>query len=147
MENKKLQRAERLRGDKAIQRLFSEGRSGFVYPFRYFYAVGKVADSPSSILVSVPKKLFKRAVKRNVLKRRTREAYRLNKAILHCHTNIQDNGLNIAFIYAAKEVLDFNTIESGIKRILSAVGKEMASAYKETVETGLTQHSNTSQTK
>ena len=76
-----LSRAERLRGDKSIGELFREGRSGFVFPFRYYYlCVPAEAGVPAgSMLVSVPKKLFRRAVKRNLLKRRTREAFRLEK--------------------------------------------------------------------
>ena len=72
-----LSRAERLRGDKSIGELFREGRSGFVFPFRYYYlCVPAEAGVPAgSMLVSVPKKLFRRAVKRNLLKRRTREAW------------------------------------------------------------------------
>lgn len=118
-----LSRSERLRGDKTISRLFTEGHSGFVFPFRYFYIFGEAdGDAPAAMLVSVPKKLFKRAVKRNLLKRRTREAYRLEKsAVTGCRTGVK---LYIAFVYASKEAAGFEKVRGGIKRILSAVAKE-----------------------
>ena len=58
------------------------------------------------ILISVPKRNFKRAVDRNLLKRRIREAYRLNKSIL-----VDNEKLLIAYIYTAKEILAYAEIE------------------------------------
>ena len=77
-----LPRYERLRSLKAIRRVFDEGRGGFVYPLRYValtlsYEVGE--SGRVEVLFSVPKKFHKRANKRNLLKRRMREAYRLNR--------------------------------------------------------------------
>lgn len=133
MKNKTLGRAERLRGDKVIQGLFREGKSGFVYPFRYVYSTENVTEN-SAMLVSVPKKSFKRAVKRNLLKRRTREAYRLNKGLLSRNAFITTLNLNIAFIYSAKEVLDYKAIEVGMKRIISAIVKENGIAPQDNVK-------------
>lgn len=102
-----LPRSERLRSLGAVRRLFTEGEGGFVYPFRYMYHVTKprtecagkadaagvvpdhVDNSPGGraegsieVLFSVPKKFHKRANRRNLLKRRTREAYRLSREAL-----------------------------------------------------------------
>lgn len=128
-----LPKDERLRGKRNIDELFSAGESGFAYPFRYFWYTsdlipeaepsGGIEGKKPAILFAVPKKLFKRAVKRNILKRRMREAYRLNKNILVTHTS--EKQINIAFIYASKDELDFNTIENGIKRILAAIAKNI----------------------
>ena len=81
MDNNKLPKQERLSGRKRIGTLFSEGSTGFVYPFRYVFALsdGGSGEGKVSILVSVPKKYHKRAVRRNKLRRRTRESYRLGK--------------------------------------------------------------------
>lgn len=81
-------RRERLKSKKRIARLFEQGKGGFVYPVRYVLlddsAEESVAgkDRPLSVLIAVPKRHHKRAVERNLLKRRMREAYRLNKQAL-----------------------------------------------------------------
>ena len=70
---------------------------------------------PNSILVSVPKRLFKRAVRRNLLKRRIREAYRTQKQLL------PGNGYSIMILYNSKEVMDFEVIRNQVKDILEKV--------------------------
>lgn len=121
-----LTRSERVRGRKLIDRLFSEGNSGFVFPLRYCYLVEKADTTDSgrvSIMVSVPKRHFKRAVKRNLLKRRIREAFRLNKNILS--DSIPDGlKIHIAFIYGCGEVAEFRKIKSTMKRILNDIDKK-----------------------
>ena len=78
----RLTREERLRGKSAIDRLFSEGGSLAVFPLRAVDAVVSVPDMPEiSLLVSVSKKRFKRAVKRNKVKRLIKETFRLKKNI------------------------------------------------------------------
>ena len=112
-----LSRAERLRGDKSIGELFREGRSGFVFPFRYYYlCVPAEAGVPAgSMLVSVPKKLFRRAVKRNLLKRRTREAFRLEKhGAVRCTARI-------ALVYAAKEEVGTVRLRGSVRRIFAEI--------------------------
>lgn len=65
-----LPRNERLRSLKAIRRLFSEGQSGFVYPFRYLSLEERTESEAGGleVMFSVPKKFHKRANKRNLLK-------------------------------------------------------------------------------
>ena len=77
-----LPRAERLRTLGAIRRLFESGESGFVYPFRYVWFAEADEIASVEVLFSVPKKFHKRANKRNLLRRRTKEAYRLQKQTL-----------------------------------------------------------------
>ena len=90
-----LRKAERLCGKKDISRLFSEGKWGVCGHLRYCWAQRDGSDDdsgealcregiPNRMLVSVSKRFFKRAVKRNLLKRRMREAYRLQKGLLGC---------------------------------------------------------------
>jgi ribonuclease P protein component len=69
----------------------------------------------ASIMVSVPKKRFKRAVKRNLLKRRIREAYRLNKMALTEVLNSKELQMHIAFNYVSDEVMDYEQIEKKMK--------------------------------
>ncbi len=113
-----LSKKERLSNTKGLAALFADGRYGRTDGFRYCWRTGNTL-SFNRIVVSVPKKCFKRAVKRNLLKRRIREAYRLNKSLLPV---VQENGgTDILFIYNTLEVLDFNAISTSVKAILSAV--------------------------
>ncbi|MBE6196201.1 MAG: ribonuclease P protein component [Rikenellaceae bacterium] len=119
--NQSLSRRERLRTLGAIRRLFESGEGGFVYPFRYL-CFAEADTMPSvRLLFSVPKRYHKRANKRNLLKRRMREAYRLNKAELGEHSASMD----LALIYSAKEVLSYARMEHAIKKILAKVAENV----------------------
>lgn len=121
----RLPRDERLRSKKAITRLFGQGRGGFVYPLRYVF-VGSSGEVPDdeypSVLVSVPKRNHKRANVRNLLKRRMREAYRLNKRTL---PSVGGERMPLAFLYAAAEVCDYATIDDAVRKILRTVGGDV----------------------
>ena len=107
---------EHLCGEKRITRLFTQGDAFIAYPLRVVYIIETVHDNvPSSVLVSVPKKRFKRAVKRNRLKRLMREAYRLNKLTLIEKLEEKQLQIHIAFNYVSDDVLDFDTVEKKMK--------------------------------
>ena len=128
-----LPRAERLRSLKAIRRMFGEGKSGFVYPYRFIYLVhpaeeqveAQADERPVNVMFSVPKKFHKRANKRNLLKRRTREAYRLNREELCERISQAGVEVNLAFIYSTKEVHSSKTIENAVQRILAQVAEHV----------------------
>lgn len=82
----RLGKQERLSGHKQIDALFGGGsQSVTVYPIRAVYRLSACSEGqpPVRLLVSVPKRHFKHAVDRNRVKRQLREAYRLQKQVLH----------------------------------------------------------------
>ena len=111
-----MKKKERLSVGADLSRLFASGRYGFTDGFRYCYRIGNEL-SFNRIVVSVPKKCFRRAVKRNLLKRRIREAYRLNKNLLP--VNAEKGGTDILFI------LDFNAVVLSVRNILEGLAAKV----------------------
>ena len=109
-----LSKSERLCGKKAIAGLMERGKGGSAGCLRYRFLPG---TEVSRILVSVPKRFFKRAVKRNLLKRRIRESYRLQKDLLPVP-------VDIAFLYQAREVLSFDDIYAAMAEALKAISSK-----------------------
>lgn len=114
-----LPRRERLRTMGAVRRLFAEGRSGFVYPFRYLWFAEADTEPSVEVLFSVPKRHHKRANRRNLLRRRTKEAYRLAKERLTAGEAAVN--VDLALVYSSKEVLPYKTIDHAVRRILETV--------------------------
>ena len=117
-----LPRTERLRSLGAVRRLFETGESGFVYPFRYVWFAEADAERSVEVLFSVPKRFHKRANKRNLLRRRTKEAYRLQKQILAA---VGPVNLDLALVYSSKEVLPYKTIRRAVQRILETLAERL----------------------
>lgn len=117
-----LPRAERLRTLGAIRRLFESGESGFVYPFRYVWFAEADDRMSAEVLFSVPKKFHKRANRRNLLRRRTKEAYRLQKQIVRNGATVN---LDLALIYSSKEVLPYKVIANAVRKILEHVAERL----------------------
>ena len=114
-----LSKSERLCGKSAIAGLVDHGKGGTAGCLRYKYLVRADGDAVSRILISVPKRSFKRAVKRNLLKRRIRESYRLQKQLLPA-------GVDILFIYLPREVLPSTDIFASMTDALTAVAQHFA---------------------
>ena len=111
-----LPKSERLSGQMAVSALFERGKGLSSGCLRCKYILSPAhSDAPvSRIVVSVPKRLFKRAVKRNLLKRRIREAYRHQKGLLSAPADI-------LFIYTAPEVLPYEVIYADMTALLLAL--------------------------
>ena len=111
---------ERLCNVKLIDKLYHNGSSFLVYPFRIIWLA---ADSdlpfPAQILISIPKKRFKRAVDRNLLKRRIREIYRLNKSVdLYPFLNERSKKIILGVNYIGNEIVEYSSLE---KKFINAI--------------------------
>jgi ribonuclease P protein component len=124
---------ERLCNVKLIEKLFTDGSSFLVYPFRIVW-LSELADSahPVQVLISVPKKRFKRAVDRNLIKRRIREVYRLNKSeYLFPFLNEHSSGLIMGITYIGNEIGEYPFLEKKFKDALSRFKKLYLSSHVE----------------
>ena len=84
------------------------------------------ADSPVKVLVSVSKRRFKRAYKRNLLKRRIREAYRLNKHLIFPLLNKNSVNIVIAVVYLSTEIKPYSEIEKAMINTLESLKKKLS---------------------
>lgn len=108
---------EKLKSRKAIAGLFNKGSSAFSFPIKAIYT--KTEEKGIKIAVTASKRFFKKAVDRNQIKRRIREAYRLNKV------DFKAEGLSIMFIYVGKSIEDYGVVASGMKKVLHKMVAQM----------------------
>ena len=112
-----LPKKERLCGKTGISMLLAKGKHGNVPGMRFLFLKG-TGNEVNRIMVSVPKKLFKRAVKRNLLKRRIRESYRKQK-----HNLTAENGLDVLFMYSTKEIMTYGEIYDAVGQIITKINQ------------------------
>ena len=126
-----LSKNERLCSRTAIEELFgsSSHRSMTVFPLRAVYVCRKrfADEEVLQLLVSVPKKCFKRAVKRNYVKRQVREAYRLNKHILVNHlTQKADKTVSLCFIWTSDRLLPTAEVMKRMANLLTRLVEKLS---------------------
>ena len=122
-------KSERLCSKKLIERLFAGGNKSFpTFPLRVVYMClpPDETEADASILISVPKKRFKHAVKRNQVKRQVREAYRRNKYILLDALRQSENParMALAFIWLDSRLHSSDEVEHKMKKLLYHIAEE-----------------------
>jgi ribonuclease P protein component len=100
---------KKLKSQKKIERLFTEGKRFQKFPLRAVFFYEPSDKTEFQIAVSVPKKLLKKASDRNLIKRRMREAFRLNQHRLNFPFKLE-----VMFIYTTSEILEFSKIEKSM---------------------------------
>lgn len=119
---------ERLCSKRLIDLLFKDGSSFLLYPFRVSYLFVETEHKyPVQVVINVSKKRFKRAVDRNVIKRRTREVYRLQKQ-LQLYSSLTDSSklLLLSVQFVGKQIYDYSFFEkrmTGVfKKLVPLIG-------------------------
>ena len=103
-------------------------KSFSIFPIRVVYMPVEQGEAPASILISVSKRRFKRAVKRNRVKRQIREAYRMNKhGLLVDELQCREQRLAIAFIYLSDELVATAELEEKMKIALARISEKLFS--------------------
>ncbi|WP_128545682.1 ribonuclease P protein component [Larkinella soli] len=135
-------KSERLCSKKITERLFERGsasvRTFYLFPFRILYIADPDPGDPAerepvasgdpadrhwpAVLISISRRNFKKAVDRNFIRRRVREAYRQNKPLLlGPDENPRNPPAYIAFLYTAREKISFEEIEKSVKLALGKI--------------------------
>ena len=108
---------ERITNKKVIQKLFESGKKISLSPFivKYFYDRKEVKNK---VLISVSKSKIKSSVKRNLLKRRIKESYRLNKNILN------RMGYSFAFVYSSSKIFKYDELNKNLIDLLNKINQD-----------------------
>ncbi len=122
-------KGERLCGNLRVATLHKTGKRFRAYPLRVTYLI-KPADQPSAnepvkVLVWAPKKLFRRAVMRNHLRRLMREAYRLHVQSLRESCQAKNCQLGVSFLYISPDPTDFYAVEKSMCHALAVLEKKI----------------------
>lgn len=100
------------------------------FPLRLVYHIAPrgVVDAPAEMLVSVPKKYFKRAVKRNRVKRQVREAFRKNKGIIaeSLDVNMPDKKVMMAFIWLDDKLYSTSDVAEKVERLMTRLSEKIS---------------------
>ncbi len=124
---------ERLCSKKLLEKLFHNGSSFLLYPFRIVWLPEILpADVPVQVVISVSKRNFKKAVDRNLIKRRIREIYRLHKSeFLYSFVNAGSAKLLLGINYIGKDIADYSLMEKKLVAAIEKLKQAYISSYVE----------------
>lgn len=124
-----LYKKQKLCSPTAIDSLFGPGgspdSSALLYPIRAVWRnnPGRRSDSPVAFLISIPKRRLRHAVERVLMRRRIREAFRLNH---QSYPLPEGYRVDVAFIYVGNRTHSYATVERSVRRLLENIQRHYA---------------------
>ncbi|NMH28437.1 ribonuclease P protein component [Flavobacterium silvaticum] len=128
--------SEKLKSRLTIERLFREGKSVSKYPLRLVFIPIEDSVSKIQVGVSVPKKFFKKAHDRNLIKRRLREAYRHNKSLL---IDAAKSPVACMIVYSNSETMSYADITVKIEQLFKKFADLQNEAEAHKIDTSTTE--------
>ncbi|MFM2394315.1 MAG: ribonuclease protein component [Bacteroidota bacterium] len=124
--NHSFHKTQKLKSKKDIDDLFNDGKNAFTFPLKVVFKKQENEEYRSlpKIAISVSKRKFKKAVDRNTIKRRIREAYRLNNDMFKTFAIESKTKYDILFIYIGNEISPYEVIHKSIIKILKSIVKD-----------------------
>ena len=121
-----LGKEERLKSNLRIKDLLKNGRMASAFPLKVFWDIQPENQRfPACVAVSVPKKRFRKAVERNLLKRQIREAYRKNKEIIYEPLMERGMNINLVILFLQDEFITFVELEKNLKDLLKKIAANL----------------------
>ena len=122
-----LPKNQRLCSSKAIDALFSKGQSTIAYPLRAVYHLQPAipGEPQARFMITVPKKKIRHAVGRVLVRRRIREAYRLNRHLIFPNLETSGKTVDLALVYLSTDIADYHNIEKCMQSILSLIAQKV----------------------
>ena len=118
---------EKLKSRKALEQLFTNGKSFSVFPVKVFYMpMTEALDHPVKVGVGVSARNFKKATDRNRIKRLLRECYRLNKLSLNTMIETQQKQVAVFFLYIGKELPEYILLTEKMQAALKRLEENIA---------------------
>jgi len=120
----KLNKSEKLCSRTAVNLLFNEGQSLMAFPLRAAFRLRPQGENPVQFLISIPKKRIRKAVVRVTLRRRVREAYRLNRReLLMPALEAAGQGVDIAFVYLDHSPAPYAVVQDKVNSLLKRIAQ------------------------
>lgn len=115
--NARLLKQERLRNNRETKSLFPRGHSMVFSGFRFIWTTRPQEDTacpPVRVAILVPKRIFRKATQRNLIKRRIREAYRRHKILIISSVSRRKHNVHLMILYTRREILPYSRIKKDL---------------------------------